>query len=135
MIYFVLAPDNSSDNGRQPQLPESESLDICPKCFNEMSLGAALIGAPRGITYEGHWPIRLTDCLKCHSCGHSEVLQAANTHYEVPHQNIRVGYGIHWSHPSYWGWRAQIKSHYGWWHADTEEEAIQACLSYVRKFR
>lgn len=45
---------------------------LCPKCYSLMSPGKALIGPPPGITYEGEWPVKFRDCLKCHSCGHSE---------------------------------------------------------------
>ena len=45
---------------------------VCPKCFTLMSPGKALIGPPPGTTYEGEWPAKIRDCIKCHSCGHSE---------------------------------------------------------------
>lgn len=51
---------------------------VCPKCFTLMSPGKALIGPPPGITYEGEWLAKFRDCLKCHSCGHSE---------QTPHNN------------------------------------------------
>lgn len=47
----------------------------CPKCCSLMSSGKALVGAPQGITYEGEWPVKFSECLKCHSCGYSEQLQ------------------------------------------------------------
>jgi len=48
-----------------------------------MTLGVALVGAPRGITYEGEWPTRLKDCLKCHNCGYSESIAYAKTYCEI----------------------------------------------------
>ena len=50
---------------------------VCPKCFTAMTSGKALIGPPRGITYVGTWPTRFSDCVKCHTCGHSEYLSKA----------------------------------------------------------
>jgi len=45
---------------------------VCPKCLTPMSAGKALVGPLPGITYEGEWPVEYRDCVKCHSCGHSE---------------------------------------------------------------
>lgn len=53
--------------------PAHPKID-CPKCSGAMTIGIALVGAPRGITYEGKWPPSLQGCLKCTSCGHSETL-------------------------------------------------------------
>lgn len=54
--------------------PTNAEID-CPRCGVVMTKGIAMVGAPRGITCEGKWPARLQDCLKCHSCGHSETIQ------------------------------------------------------------
>lgn len=61
--------------------------EACPKCGSTMTHGRALVGAPRGCTYEGEWPVKLVDCTKCHTCGYSETAPGAETHFVVPKAN------------------------------------------------
>ncbi len=58
--------------------------EACHKCGYAMTPGRALVGAPRGFTYEGEWPVKLADCTKCHTCGYSETVPGAETHFVVP---------------------------------------------------
>lgn len=63
--------------------PPPDTDTECLKCGSIMTLGLALVGAPRGITYEGEWPTRLKDCLKCHACGYSEAIARPKTYCEI----------------------------------------------------
>jgi hypothetical protein len=48
--------------------------DGCPRYSTLMREAQALVGAPRGVTFEGKWAARLRPCLKCPECGYSEEL-------------------------------------------------------------
>jgi hypothetical protein len=57
-----------------------------------MARGLALIGHTREHAYEGERPIKLKDCLKCSTCGHSKVLAGANEYFKIPMEPKQVGY-------------------------------------------
>lgn len=76
-------PVNCVDKGLESPVSSQGVLE-CPKCAGVMIKSTALVGAPRGITYEGEWPKKLMDCLKCGECGHSETIPQAEVHFVVP---------------------------------------------------
>jgi hypothetical protein len=69
--------------------------DDCPRCSLRLTPGVALIGAPRGLTYEGAWPVRLQDCLKCEQCGYSERVANGHTYLKAVGKDAAATWNPH----------------------------------------
>lgn len=48
--------------------------------------------------------------------------------------STRVGVGIHSSYPNSWGWEVSSKHGYAWGTAQTEVEAVAACILYLQTY-
>jgi hypothetical protein len=63
---------DSIDHARTQPAPD----DKCPRCGGTMEKGKALFAVGANAMWEGKAPpVRLHDCLKCISCGHSEKFE------------------------------------------------------------